>query len=82
MRFSIFRDLKINECWVCGEDHNDKPTDISDPKIDAAYAKAYLDGYSDAEKHYTNKCTLCGTGGTVSWLCNECKKENPHWIGE
>lgn len=51
------------------------------PCIHDAYAQGYLGGYTDAENHYTNLCTLCGTGGTVSWLCNECKEENPHWMG-
>jgi hypothetical protein len=50
------------------------------PCIHDAYrdglVKGYLDGYSDAEKHYTNKCTLCGIGGISSTLlCNECKEE-------
>ena len=46
------------------------------------FARGYLEGYSDAEKHYKNLCTLCGIGGTVSWLCNTCKEENPRWMGE
>ena len=47
----------------------------------STYARGYLDGYTDAEKHYKNLCTLCGTGGIVSWLCITCKEENPHWMG-
>jgi hypothetical protein len=41
------------------------------------YAQGYLDGYSDAEKHYTNTCTLCGVGGASASLCLECKWRVP-----
>ena len=63
-------------CWFCerydfNEDQGDEV--MSD---NPEYAQGYLEGYSDAEKHYTNKCILCGTGGTVSWLCNECKDKD------
>lgn len=70
-------------CWSCGTEHESTASnDAHNRELKAAIAQAYLEGYSDAEKHYTNKCILCGTGGTVSWLCNECKEENPHWRGE
>lgn len=50
---------------------------------DSEYLRGYLNGYSDAEKHYTNACTLCGTGGISStWLCISCKEQNPDWNGE
>ena len=54
------------------------------PCIHDAYrdgsAKGYLDGYTDAEKHYTNRCINCGTGGISSpWLCIPCKEQNPDW---
>jgi len=57
------------------------------PCIHDAYrdgsAKGYLDGYTDAEKHYTNRCINCGTGGISSpWLCIPCKEQNPDWNGE
>jgi hypothetical protein len=57
------------------------------PCIHDAYrdglAQGYLDGYSDAEKHYTNRCILCGTGGIASpSLCIPCKEEHPYWMGE
>jgi hypothetical protein len=52
-------------------------------EIKAQYAKGYLDGYTDAEKHYTNRCINCGTGGISSpWLCIPCKEQNPDWNGE
>ena len=69
-------------CWFCGTEHESPaPIGASNRELEAEFARGYLEGYSDAEKHYTNKCTLCGTGGTVSWACNECKKDNPHWMG-
>lgn len=53
------------------------------PCIHHAYKDGYLDGYSDAEKHYTNACTLCGTGGISStWLCIPCKEQKPYWTGD
>ena len=50
---------------------------------DSKYSKGYSDGYADAEKHYTNRCILCGTGGIASpSLCIPCKEEHPYWMGE
>jgi hypothetical protein len=70
-------------CWSCGTEH-EYPAASAAPnrEIEAAYAQGYLAGYSDAEKHYTNKCTLCGVGGTPASLCIECKKDHPYWRGE
>jgi hypothetical protein len=41
------------------------------------YARGYLDGYSDAEKHYTSVCDICGTPGIreTAKLCLECESE-------
>ena len=70
-------------CWSCGTEHESPaPIGASNRELEAEFARGYLEGYSDAEKHYTNLCTLCGTGGTISWLCNTCKEENPRWMGE
>lgn len=71
------------KCWSCGTEHESPASnDAHNRELQAEYSKGYLEGYTDAEKHYTNKCTLCGTGGIVSWLCNTCKEENPRWMGE
>ena len=77
-------------CWSCGTEH-ESPAPIGASNRDVAaeiidsyrlgYAKGREDGYSDAENHYKNLCTLCGTGGIISWLCNTCKEENPRWMG-
>ena len=70
-------------CWNCGTEHESPaPIGADNRDIEAAYARGYLEGYSDAEKHYTNKCTLCGIGGTPASLCLECKKDHPYWMGE
>jgi len=67
----------------CGEEHESPaPSGAHNREREAEFARGYLEGYSDAEKHYTNLCTLCGIGGTVSWLCITCKEENPRWMGE
>ena len=69
-------------CWSCGTEHESPaPIGADNRDIEAAYARGYLEGYSDAEKHYTNKCTLCGVGGTTASLCLECKKGHPYWMG-
>ena len=50
---------------------------------ESEYAKGYLDGYTDAQTHYTKTCIICGTGGISStWLCIPCKEENPDCNGE
>ena len=39
------------------------------------YSQGYIEGYADAEKHYTNICIICGTGGTISpLLCLKCRE--------
>jgi hypothetical protein len=72
------------KCWSCGTEHElPAPIGANHRDIKAEYSQGYLDGYSDAEKHYTNRCILCGTGGITSpSLCISCKEENPHWMGE
>ena len=61
-------------CWSCGTEHESPASsDAHNRDIEAAFARGYLDGYSDAEKHYTNTCTLCGVGGASASLCLECK---------
>ena len=71
-------------CWNCGTEHEERASnDAHNREIQAAHAQGYLDGYSDAEKHYTNRCILCGTGGISSpSLCIPCKEENPYWMGD
>lgn len=71
-------------CWSCGTEHEiPAPKGASNREIQAAHAQGYSDGYADAEKHYTNRCILCGTGGIASpWLCIPCKEEHPYWMGD
>jgi hypothetical protein len=37
---------------------------------------AYLRGYAEAEKKYTNDCFICGYAGEWStWTCEDCELE-------
>ena len=49
------------KCWNCGTEHESPASnDAHNRDVKAEYAKGYLDGYADAEKHYTQPTVSCG----------------------